>query len=81
MGIRSLRSLRSLRRVQSGLDPRLGLTNIPPMSFFIGLFSWIVIAILLVAGVVLATKGAFWLLGLGLVLFTAAFIKFGCLSH
>jgi hypothetical protein len=66
---------------RSRLDPRRGLTNIAPMSFFIGLFSWLVIAVLLVAGVVLATKGAFWLLGLGLVLFMAAFIKFGCLSH
>jgi hypothetical protein len=51
------------------------------MSFFIGLFAWILITGLLVTGVVMAAHGTLWVLGVGVVLFMAAFVKFGCLSH
>ena len=51
------------------------------MSFFIGLFSWLVIAAVLVTGIVLAVKGTFWLLIVGALAFLAVFAKYGCAAH
>lgn len=51
------------------------------MSFFVALFSWFAIAAILVAGIVLAVKGTFWLLILGTLAFLAAFAKYGCAAH
>jgi hypothetical protein len=38
-------------------------------------------ALLLVTGIVMATKGSFWLLGLGVGGFVLAIARIGCLSH
>ncbi|MGA2540591.1 MAG: hypothetical protein ABSG78_03395 [Verrucomicrobiota bacterium] len=51
------------------------------MKLLFLMFVWLVMALLLVAGVVLAVKGSFWLLALGLVGFVLAVAKIGCLSH
>ncbi len=52
-----------------------------PMSFYIALFVWLLIAALLTIGVVMATKGAFLVLAIGTIAFVGAFIKWGCLTH
>ena len=51
------------------------------MSFFIGFFAWLVIGAILVTGIVMAAKGALWLLILGLLAFIFAFAKWGCATH
>ncbi len=54
------------------------------MSFYIGLIAWFIIAAVLIAGVITAANGlaiGFPLLIGGVVLFMAAFVKFGCLTH
>ena len=52
------------------------------MSFYLSLFVWIILAGVLALGVVLATKGSFILLAIGLVGFLLAFVRYGCLgSH
>ena len=51
------------------------------MNVFIVIFVWMLMALILVAGIVLAVKGSFWLLGLGLVGFILALTKIGCLTH
>ena len=51
------------------------------MSFFVALLVWAVIAAILAAGIVMAAKGSFILLVVGLLTFLAGFIKFGCLTH
>jgi hypothetical protein len=57
------------------------MATVPGMSFFLALLVWIVFAVILAAGVVFATKGSFILLGLSMLAFLAAFVKYGCLSH
>ena len=42
---------------------------------------WLIMGLLLVTGVVMAVKGSFWLLALGLAGFVFAVAKIGCLSH
>ena len=51
------------------------------MSFFIGFFAWLVLGAILVLGVVMAAKGALWLLIVGLLSFILAFAKWGCATH
>jgi hypothetical protein len=51
------------------------------MKLIFVMFVWLVMALLLVGGIVLAVKGTFWLLILGLVCFILAVAKIGCLSH
>ncbi len=51
------------------------------MSFYGALFAWLVIAAIMIAGVVLATKGSFLLLIISLLAFFGAFSKWGCASH
>jgi len=51
------------------------------MSFFFALFLWAVIAAVLVAGIVAAVNGHWWLLGLGAFLFIAGLTKEGILHH
>lgn len=48
------------------------------MTFYAALFAWLVIAAIFTVGIVMATKGTFWLLILCTVLFVAAFSKWGC---
>jgi hypothetical protein len=51
------------------------------MKLLFVMFVWLVMALLLVAGIVVAVKGSFWLMVLGLVAFVLAVAKIGCLSH
>jgi hypothetical protein len=51
------------------------------MSFYAALAAWLVIAAMLVACVVLATKGMLWVLVLGLAVFLGAFSIWGCAAH
>ena len=51
------------------------------MKFYCAVLAWLVIAALLVAGVVMATKGSFLLLGLGMLGFVGTFAKYGCSAH
>jgi len=51
------------------------------MSFFVSLFVWFLMAAVLIVGVILAVKGSFWLLILGLLAFIAAITKIGIFGH
>lgn len=51
------------------------------MNFVLAILAWVVIAAVLVAGIVCATKGALWLLVVGLLGFIFAFGKWGCASQ
>lgn len=51
------------------------------MKLIFVMFVWMLMALLLVGGVVLAVKGTLWLLVVGLVAFVLAIAKIGCLSH
>ena len=67
---------------QSELAREPAPANIPPMSFFVAVFSWFVIAAILATGIVLAVaKASFLLLILGALGFVFAFAKWGCASH
>lgn len=51
------------------------------MSFYAAIFAWLVIGAVLTIGIVMATKGAFLVLILGVLAFIGAFAKWGCLTH
>lgn len=51
------------------------------MNFALAVLAWLLIAAILVLGIVLATKGALWLLVVGLLGFIFAFGKWGCASQ
>jgi hypothetical protein len=51
------------------------------MNFILALLAWLVIGAILVMGIVMATKGALWLLIVGLLAFVFAFAKWGCATH
>jgi hypothetical protein len=51
------------------------------MNFVLAILAWVVIAAVLVLGIVWATKGALWLLVVGLLAFVFAFGKWGCASQ
>jgi hypothetical protein len=51
------------------------------MKLMLVIFVWLVIAAVLAAGIVMAAKGSFWLLALGVLAFVIAVAKIGCLSH
>ncbi|MGA3181958.1 MAG: hypothetical protein ABSF38_16585 [Verrucomicrobiota bacterium] len=51
------------------------------MKLLFVMLVWMVMALLLVGGVVLAVKGSLWLLAVGVVAFVLAVAKIGCLSH
>ena len=51
------------------------------MSFYVALLAWLVIAVVLAIGIVMATKGAFALLIVGMAAFVFAFAKWGCATH
>ena len=51
------------------------------MNFVLAILAWLAIAAVLVLGIVWATKGALWLLILGLLGFLVAFGKWGCASQ
>ena len=51
------------------------------MNFILALLAWVVMAVILTAGILLAIKGNLWLLGLGLAAFIVAVGKIGCATH
>jgi len=51
------------------------------MGFFKALIVWLLMAVVIGAGVVMAAKGAAWLLVLSLLAFVAAVGKIGCSTH
>jgi len=51
------------------------------MSFYAAILAWLLIGAVLVLGIVMATKGAFLVLILGVLAFIGAFAKWGCLTH
>jgi hypothetical protein len=53
----------------------------PRMKILLVIFVWLLMALVLVGGIVLAVKGSLWLLVLGLIGFVLAVAKIGCLSH
>jgi hypothetical protein len=53
----------------------------PRVKLLFVMFVWLLMGLVLVAGIVAAVKGAFWLLALGLIGFILAVAKIGCLSH
>ena len=51
------------------------------MNIFLVILVWLIMGAILVTGVVLAVKGIFWLLIIGLIGFVLAVVKYGILSH
>jgi hypothetical protein len=51
------------------------------MSIFLAIFVYLIMAAILVAGVLLAVKGSFWLLIIGLVGFVLGVTKLSILHH
>lgn len=51
------------------------------MSFYVAVLAWLAIGAVLTVGIVMATKGALWLLIVGLLAFVFAFAKWGCATH
>ncbi len=52
------------------------------MNVFLAIFVYLVMAVILIIGVVLAViKGSFWLLIIGLLAFVLAVTKIGILPH
>jgi hypothetical protein len=53
----------------------------PPMSIFLAIIVYWIMAAILIAGVILAVKGSFWLLIIGFVAFILAVTKLSILHH
>jgi hypothetical protein len=51
------------------------------MNVFLAIFAYLVMAAILIVGVILAVKGTFWLLILGLIGFVLAVTKVAILHH
>jgi hypothetical protein len=51
------------------------------MSIFLAIFVYLVMAVILIAGVLLAVKGSFWLLILGFLGFVLGVTKLSILHH
>ena len=51
------------------------------MNIFLVILVWLIMGAILVTGVVLAVKGIFWLLIIGLAGFVLAVVKYGIFSH
>jgi hypothetical protein len=51
------------------------------MSIFLAIFVYLLMAAILVAGVLLAVKGTFWLLAVGLLGFVLLVTKISILPH
>jgi len=57
----------------------LSLATLAPMKVFLAYFTWLAMAGVLTAGIVMAVYGSPWLLALGAIGFVLAFAKLGCL--
>lgn len=51
------------------------------MNIFLVILVWVIMGAILATGVVLAVKGIFWLLIVGLIGFVLAVAKYGIFSH
>ena len=51
------------------------------MKIFLILLVWFIMGAILITGVVMAVKGIFWMLIVGLIAFVAGVIKYGIFSH
>jgi hypothetical protein len=52
------------------------------MHFFLAILAYLILGAIIAAGIILmAAKGALWLLILGVVIFMALFVKYGCATH
>ena len=51
------------------------------MKLVFVMFVWMLMAFVLIAGVVEASKGSLWLLTVGVIAFALAITKVGCLPH
>jgi hypothetical protein len=51
------------------------------MKLLLAFAVWLGMAAVLVYGILLAMKGNFWLLGIGVLAFIGMVAKIGCLSH
>jgi hypothetical protein len=51
------------------------------MNILLVMLVWLIMGAILATGVVLAVKGIFWLLIVGLIAFVLALVKYGIFSH
>ncbi len=51
------------------------------MKFTLSIAVYAVMGVALIAGILLAVKGSFWLLAAAFLTYLALLIKFGCHSH
>jgi len=51
------------------------------MKFVLSIATYLVMGLILAAGILLAVKGSFWLLIAGFVTYMVLLTKFGCHSH
>jgi general stress protein CsbA len=49
------------------------------MKFYGSIIAYIIMGVILGAGIYLSVKGSYWLLGVGVVAYLVAFAKLGCL--
>jgi hypothetical protein len=51
------------------------------MSFVLSIITYLIMAAILIAGIILAVKGTFWLLIVGVIAFALAITKISLLAH
>ena len=60
--------------------PRLRVT-ITPMKLALATVVYVLIGLILGWGILALMHGSYWILVVGLIAYTAAFIRYGCLHH
>jgi hypothetical protein len=65
----------------AGLNTRRAPVVSAQMKLALAFLVWILMAVVLVVGCVMAVHGKFWLLGLGVTAFLVLMAKYGFLSH
>jgi hypothetical protein len=64
------------------LKPRLDAVNCRPMmKLFLAILIYVVLGVILGAGIILALKGSWWFLIVAFLAYTILFSKIGCLTH
>ena len=51
------------------------------MNFMLAVITYLIMGLVLGAGILMAAKGSFWLLAAGLLVYLVVFSRFGCLPH
>lgn len=64
------------KRLDRAAPPRI----MPRMTLLLVLLTWLGMAAVLIAGILMAVGGKIWLLILGVIGFTVLFAKYGCLE-